>query len=135
MASNIDFDLVQERVLRGLYAGVGGVLSGAVGNFVSGQFPNTNMAVAAANIGVGAGASIGADMVFQDVDSVPNDLIEYAGYGMQAQGWDEVASSFNIGFDNAGDQQVVDVREVDTQTVDAGSVSAGATQTATAGAF
>lgn len=92
----VDMDVVKQRLLRGAYTGVGAVVSGSIGNVLSNQI-NNEMAVAVGEIAVGAGVSVGADEVFSERESIPNEFLEFAGYGVQAVGWDELAESANLG--------------------------------------
>lgn len=105
----VDMERVQQRVLRGLYAGAGAVASGAVGNFLANQL-NSDAQVGVGTVAAGAALSVGVDEVFSSPNSFPNDALEYAGYGMQAVGWDQVAEAMDISIGGAAQSRTVNLR-------------------------
>lgn len=101
----VDREVLIERLKRGLYVGVGVVASGATGNFIEGQlssegetFKETSMTVGAGQVAAGLGASVFADEIFSDVGEMPNDAVEFAGYGIMGSGVDEIVDAAQVRF-------------------------------------
>lgn len=113
IGSSIDREKVVKRLIRGAFTGAGAVATGTVGNLIAGRVSGSDLIVAGGEIALGASASVFADELFSDVDSIPNEAVEHFGYGMQAVGWDEAFEALNL--DNigggGGQGRVVDVRE------------------------
>lgn len=119
--------LAKQRALRGLYTGVGAVLSGATGNFLSERI-DSEVGVDVAQIVVGNVASIGVGGVsgpgqMLDESGFVSEAIEFAGYGIQGAGWDELAEDMDLGLDVGGSQseRVVDVTSEARAQTDGGS--------------
>lgn len=111
IVGSIDRDKVVKRLMRGAFTGAGAVVSGSVGNLIAGRVSGSDFVVSAGEIALGASLSVFADELVDDKDSIPNDAIEFFGYGMQAVGWDEAFEALeldNIG--GGGQSRVVDVR-------------------------
>lgn len=79
------------KLRRNLYVGLGTFGSTFVGNMVEDHVPGGDAGVGVANVVVGTGLSVGSDMVFQNRQSFPNDIVEFAGYGIAGSGWAEIA--------------------------------------------
>lgn len=106
----VNMDVVKERLIRGAYVGLGSFASGFVGNKIAGQTDNQT-AIGMGQVIVGGALSVGSDEVFDSPRSVPNDMLEYVGYGIQGSGWDEVGESLELGFGDAAQTgaRVIDV--------------------------
>lgn len=117
----VNFDrmkrMAKQRLLRGGYTAVGSVASGATGNFLSERIDDER-AVDIAQVAVGGAVSIGAagftgpgEML--DEDSFLSEAVEFAGYGIQASGWDELFEDMDLSLSASGGQEasqrVVDV--------------------------
>jgi len=105
----IDWEIVKAKLKRGAFTGAGAVVSGGIGNFLSGQL-DSNRAVAAGEVAAGAALSVGADYAFPERNSITNEAMEFAGYGVQAVGWDEMAESMDLGLGQQTGANVVSVR-------------------------
>jgi len=105
----IDWEIVKTKLKRGAYTGAGAVVSGGIGNFLGDQL-DSQRAVAAGEVAAGAAISVGADYAFPDRQSMTNEAMEFAGYGVQAVGWDELAESMNLGMGTQTGANVVSVR-------------------------
>lgn len=87
--------LVKQKLIRGLFTGAGAVASGAVGNYLAGQ-TDKDLYVGAGEVAVGAAVSVGAEQYLGQQGATVSEAAEFAGYGMQAVGWDEIAESLNF---------------------------------------
>jgi len=108
-----------QRILRGGYTAIGAVASGSTGNWLHSQIPDNDIAVDLAQAAVGATLSIGVAGFtgpgeMMDENGVLSEAIEFAGYGIQAAGWDELFTDLELGLTTGGAQfgsdRVVDVR-------------------------
>lgn len=113
----VDMEEVRKKVLRGVYTGIGAVATGAVGNFLASEIDGSDIVVAGGEVAIGAAVSVGAEEVSGFNSSIPEEPLEFAGYGMQAVGWDEMAEALDIGIGGGSSQsRVVDVREATSET-------------------
>lgn len=90
---------VRERLMRGVYVGVGSFAASTAEGLIEENLGTGDMATAAAQATLGLGISVGADTVFSTPSSLPNDFVEYAGYGMQGAAFANLGRSFQTGQD------------------------------------
>jgi hypothetical protein len=105
---------LKERAMKGLYVGVGAFGAGFVENLVEDNLGTGNLATSAVQLGIGVGASVGVDMVFDNPRSLPNEAVEFAGYGVQGAAWSNMAEVVQTG-ELAGNRSTVNM------TTDGGS--------------
>jgi hypothetical protein len=107
----VDMESVMSKLRNGLFVGLGTFGSTFVGNAMDGFMPGGDLGTAAGQLAAGAGISVAADEYIEDRSSVPNDVVEYAGYGVQGAAWAEMADAFTSDTTSAGVTEV-DVREI-----------------------
>jgi len=88
----VDTEKVFERLKRGAYAGAGAFSAGLVKGELSERTDLGEFGLGGAQVAGGLALSVSTDMVFTDLDSVPNDVVEFAGYGMEAAGFADLGS-------------------------------------------
>lgn len=93
----VNMDRVQERLLKGAYVGVGSFASNFTASFIEDNLPVGDMGTSAVQVGTGLALSVGVDEVFENPRSAPNDLVEFAGYGIQGAGFADLADSIQAG--------------------------------------
>jgi hypothetical protein len=93
----VNFDRIKDRLLKGVYVGVGAFSASFVENLIEDNLGTGDIATAGIQMGVGLGASVGVGMVFDDPDSLPNDLVEFAGYGVQGAAFSNLAGAIQTG--------------------------------------
>lgn len=98
----VDMEVVRERLLKGAYVGVGSFASSFVGQAIEDNTPLGDIETAVAQAALGAGMSVGVDEVFDDPSSMPNDAVEFAGYGLQGAAWSQVAEDLMAGGSQSG---------------------------------
>lgn len=121
----VDFDVVRERLLKGAYVGVGSFVSSYTATTIEEQLGLGDIGASAGQVVTGLGISVGVDEVFDDPNSMPNDAVEYAGYGIQGAGFSNLAESIRAGSNTGADVVRVE-RKGSTQT--AQTVTDGGTQ-------
>lgn len=80
-----------------MYVGVGSFAASTAEGVIEEQFDTGDVATSLAQAGLGLGVSVGADTVFSSPDSVPNDFVEFAGYGMQGAAFSNLGRSIQSG--------------------------------------
>lgn len=93
----VNMRVVRQRLMRGLFVGIGAFGSSFVGSFVEGQLGTGDVGTSAAQVAVGLGVSVGSDEVFGNTDALPNDFMEFAGYGVQGAGWSNLGTAVQTG--------------------------------------
>ncbi len=93
----VDMEKIRERLMKGAYVGVGGFLGGLAEGAIEDHLNTGDLVTAGVELGIGLGASVGVDEFFEDPDSLPNDFVEYAGYGMQGNAWSNMAEFVQTG--------------------------------------
>lgn len=93
----VDMDNVLAKLRRGMFTGVGAFASTIVGDQIEQRFGLSNVGVSAATLAVGVGTSVAADEFIDRRSSIPNDVVEFAGYGMQGSAWAELADEISSG--------------------------------------
>lgn len=83
----VDYEVVKERLMRGAFVGAGSFVSSTAGGLIEEHLNLGDMGTAAGQVVVGAGVSVGADEVFEEPESIPNEFLEFAGYGIQGAGF------------------------------------------------
>jgi hypothetical protein len=122
--------VIKERLLRGAYAGAGAFAAGLVEGQIESNLPVGDLGTAAGQAALGLGMSVGVDMVFDNPQAMPNDAIEYAGYGMQAAGFANIARGVQTGAYGGSDTVHVSATRQSGQqaTTSAGGPSASNTE-------
>lgn len=102
----MNFDKVTDRVLRGLYTGAGVVVSDNVDDFISSQAGMSDTVTSVAAAGIGLGISVFADeatdMVGMRRNGPVNDMMEFAGYGIQGAAFNNLFESFTVNTSSVG---------------------------------
>lgn len=121
----VNMEVVKERLLRGAYVGAGSFASNFTATFIEENIGLGDMGTSIAQVGTGLTLSVGVDEVFGSPDSMPNDVVEFAGYGIQGAGWADLADSVQTGRNLSGNtvsvqsaggrQTAQNVRVVDTE--------------------
>jgi len=83
--------------MRGVYVGVGSFAASTAEGLIEENLGTGDVATSLAQAGLGLGLSVGADTVFSSPSSLPNDAVEFAGYGMQGAGFSNLGRSFQTG--------------------------------------
>lgn len=121
--ADLDMELVKDRLMKGAFVGIGSFVSTFAENAIEKHLFDSDIAVGVAQLGVGAGVSLGADMVFDQPDAVPNNAVEFAGYGIQGSAWSNLADSLQTGAP-MGSGRTVTVRQAssggETETTSTG---------------
>jgi len=88
----VDTEMIMERLKRGAMAGGGAFAAGLVKGELQERTSLGEFGLAGTEIAGGVALSTTSNMVAQRRDSIPNDLLEYGGYGMQAAGFADIGS-------------------------------------------
>lgn len=112
----VNMQVVRERLLKGAYVGVGSFVSGMAGSVVEDSLGTGDLGTSAGQVVIGTAVSVGADEVFGNRNSIPNDLMEFAGYGISGAGFANLGSAIQTG---AGADRMI------TVSANAGSGSSG----------
>lgn len=97
MATEIDMELVKDRLLKGVFVGAGSFASTYIENIIQDNLFDNNIAMGMSELAIGAGTSVGVEMVFDEPEALPNNMVEYAGYGLQASAWNSLADAIQTG--------------------------------------
>lgn len=119
----VDMSVVQDRLLKGAYVGVGAFASEFVGSALEGQLGTSGFWTDAGLLGVGLGVSM-SDQFVNLGNPMVNQFVEYAGYGVEGAAFSDAARALNIGTGlNANDMISVnaDASGVDSQPAQTGS--------------
>lgn len=96
----VEMDRVVERVLRGVYVGVGAVGAEFTDSVIRNRLTQQDVAVAGGTIVTGSVLSVGSDLVSDTLgmrrDGFVNDFVEYAGYGVSGAGWANLMEAFEL---------------------------------------
>lgn len=123
----VDTDKVKRRALRGIYTGAGAASSGALSNIIQDNITDSRPVVSGAHVALGNAISIGVDRAL-DQGSMAHEAVEYAGYGVQAVGWDLAAEELGARFGSQTSAHVIDVNANAGSTSQQGSNSGPAGQ-------
>lgn len=95
----VDFDAVKEKLKRGALVGAGSFASGLVGSRLTSTdgFNLSEMNASFAKIAIGAGVSIGGEELDLVEDEAVEEVAEYVGYGMQGDGFSDLAENIETG--------------------------------------
>lgn len=93
----VDMDKVKERLMRGAFVGLGSFTSSFAGSFIEEYAPGGDLATGAGQVAIGLGVSVGVDEVLDSRNSLPNEAVEFAGYGIQGAGWANLGESIQTG--------------------------------------
>lgn len=107
----VDMDNVMTKLRRGMFVGLGTFGSTFVGNAVADFTPGGDLGTAAGELATGAGVSVAADEFVPEDGAIPNDAVEFAGYGIQGAAWAELADAVQAD-STSGSVTEVDVTEV-----------------------
>lgn len=91
----VDTEKVKDRVLKGAYTGAGAFVASFARERIQTQFQWGDTGTNAGVLLLGLATSVGADEFIDDVDSVPNDLVEYGGYGIQADAFSNMGHNLS----------------------------------------
>lgn len=83
--------------MRGAFVGAGSFASSFAGSFIEQYAPGGDIATGAGQVALGLGVSVGVDEVFDNPESVPNEAIEFVGYGVQGAGFANLGESLQTG--------------------------------------
>jgi hypothetical protein len=83
----VDMEVVKNRVMRGAFVGGGSFLASTAGGLMEEHLGLGDIGTSAGQVVAGAGVSIGVDQVFQDPESLPNEAVEFIGYGVEGAGF------------------------------------------------
>lgn len=93
----VDMEVVKERLMRGAFVGAGSFASSFAATFIEENLGLADIGAAGGQVATGLALSVGVDEVFTNPDSVPNDAVEYFGYGVQGGGFSNLAESVQTG--------------------------------------
>jgi len=93
----VDMEVIRERVLRGAYVGAGSFVAGTAEGMIEERFDTGDIGTSLGQVAIGLGGSIAVDTVFDNPDSIPNDMVEYAGYGIQGAGFANLGRAIQTG--------------------------------------
>jgi hypothetical protein len=93
----VDMQKVKERLMRGAFVGAGSFASSFAGSFIEQYAPGGDITTGAGQVALGLGISVGVDEVFTQPDSVPNEAVEFVGYGVQGAGFANLGESIQAG--------------------------------------
>lgn len=97
---------VMKKLKNGFFVGMGTFGSTFVGNFLDDQLPGGDIGVGVGQLAVGAGMSVAADEFIDNRSSIPNDVVEFSGYGVQGAAWAELADAVTSGQTSGGVTEV-----------------------------
>jgi hypothetical protein len=97
MATEIDMELVKDRLVKGAFVGAGSFASTYIENIIQDNLFDNNIAMGMSELAIGAGTSVGVELVFDEPEALPNNMAEYAGYGIQASAWNSLADAIQTG--------------------------------------
>lgn len=83
--------------MRGAFVGVGSFASSFAGGFIEQYAPGGDITTGAGQVALGLGISVGVDEVFSSPNSVPNEAVEFVGYGVQGAGFSNLGEHFTAG--------------------------------------
>lgn len=83
--------------MRGAFVGAGSFASSFAGGFIEQYAPGGDITTGAGQVAIGLGISVGVDEVFDRPDSVPNEAVEFVGYGVQGAGFANLGESIQTG--------------------------------------
>lgn len=110
----VDTELIIERLKRGGLAGVGAFAAGLAKGELQERTDLGEYGLGGAQVVGGVALSTGADAITDRTDSIPNDALEFGGYGMQAAGFadigSEIANSTQTGARPTSGNDVVEIR-------------------------
>lgn len=93
----VDFQRVSDRLLKGLYTGVGVVFADDVQDFLSARGGLSGALVPVGGAAIGLGVSVFADDVTDMLNmrraGAVNDIIEFGGYGIQGASYNNLLES------------------------------------------
>lgn len=112
----VDMNVVRERLAKGAYVGAGAFGASFVEALIEDNAPVGDFGTAFGQLAVGLGISVGSDEIFTAPQSVPNDLVEYAGYGVQGAAWSNLATSVQTGEAMGSDMVRIDSNNSSRQT-------------------
>jgi len=93
----VNMEKVKERLMRGAFVGAGSFASSFAGGFIEQYAPGGDITTGAGQVALGLGISVGVDEVFTSPDSVPNEAVEFVGYGIQGAGFSNLGESLQAG--------------------------------------
>ena len=93
----VDINKVKQRLMRGAFVGAGSFASSFAGSFIEQYAPGGDITTGAGQVALGLGISVGVDEVFTQPDSVPNEAVEFVGYGVQGAGFANLGESIQTG--------------------------------------
>lgn len=105
----VDYDVVKERLMRGAFVGAGSFVSSTAGGLIEEHGGVGDLGAAAGQVVLGAGVSVGADEVFEEPESIPNEFLEFAGYGIQGAGFANLGEALAAQTGAKGDGEVVKI--------------------------
>lgn len=105
----VDMEVVRERLVRGAYVGVGSFASQFTATILEDTLPVGDVGSSVAQVGTGLALSVGVDEVFDNPQSAPNDLVEFAGYGIQGAGFADLADHIHAQVGEGETGQMVSV--------------------------
>jgi hypothetical protein len=95
----VDLDVVKERVKRGALVGAGAFASGFVGERLTSAdgFGLSEVEGSLGKIGLGVGVSVAGSELDVVQDPTVDEVMEYVGYGMQGDGFSDLAENIETG--------------------------------------
>jgi len=108
----VNMEKVKERLMRGAFVGAGSFASSFAGGFIEQYAPGGDITTGAGQVALGLGISVGVDEVFTSPNSVPNEAVEFVGYGIQGAGFSNLGESLQAG---AQTGRVVNVKQSGSQ--------------------
>lgn len=103
----VDMEVVKNRVMRGAFVGAGSFLASTAGGLMEEHLNFGDLGTSAGQVVAGAGISIGVDQVFTDPDSVPNEAVEFVGYGIEGAGFANLGEALSAQTGARADGEVV----------------------------
>lgn len=93
----VDMEKVKERLMRGAFVGAGSFASAFAGSFIEQYAPGGDLTTGAGQVALGLGISVGVDEVFTQPESMPNEAVEFVGYGVQGSGFANLGEALRPG--------------------------------------
>lgn len=93
----VDLTVIRERLMKGAFVGVGSFLSSFTATLIEDKLGLGDVGAAGGQVVTGLAVSAGVDQVFTNPDSMPNDAVEFVGYGIQGAGFSNLAESIQTG--------------------------------------
>lgn len=97
------------RIGKGAAVGVGSIGANRLHTEVSNRQSMSQYVPALVGLGVGAGASIGADYVLPNDEGLMNDAVEYVGYGVQGESWQNGFNKVTASQNTSASGEVIEV--------------------------